>query len=289
MPTRLRSHSHPAPRRANVIGAVRGAVGWALSSARSGCRKAGSVAHRVRYLSLAIAAFGALLAAVGPRPLPSHGDALGDNSMAPGFVAGQPLNVNRRAFVASSPHVGEIVVFYPPVGEHCARRPPRGSACLFTARVHEAGEGIKRIVAGPGDRVALINGRLLRNGRIVRESYNRWPCVIASICNLPRQVTLSPGTWWLLADNRDAPNDSRSYGPIPTAWIIGLVSARAADHSTAAPPPGSGVSCVGRQDGKAFTKPKRKRACDGLAGDYGRGLGQKRRGSLGASWAVSWR
>jgi signal peptidase I len=248
MPTRLPWHSRP---RRNVIGAVRGAVSWALSSARSGCRKAGSIAHRLRYLPLAIAAFGALLVALGPQPLPLHGDALGDDSMAPGLVARQPVNVDRRAFATSSPHVGEIVVFYPPAGERCTRRPPRGSACPFTARAHEPGEGIKRIVAGPGDRVALINGRLLRNGRIVGESYNRWPCVIANICNLPRQVTLSPGTWWLLADNRDAPNDSRTYGPIPTAWIIGLVSPPVTDHSPAAPPPGSSVSCAGRQDGKA--------------------------------------
>jgi signal peptidase I len=207
-----------------VVGGVRGAISLALSSARSGCHKAGSVAHRARYLPLAMAGFGALLVVLGPRPLPLRGDALGDDSMAPGLAAGQLVHINRRAFVASLPRVGEIVAFYPPVGERCARRPPGGSACPFAARAHEPGEGIKRVVAGPGDRVALLNGRLLRNGRTVRESYDRWPCVIASICNLPRQVTVAPGTWWLLADNRDAKNDSRSYGPIRTAWIVGLIS-----------------------------------------------------------------
>jgi len=205
----------------------RGAA-WLARSATSALGKARHTGHRFRYLPLAMAAVGAVMVTLGPQPRLAATDVLSDNSMLPGLAPGESLTIDRRAFVSSRPRIGEIVTFHPPAGEICAHGPYPGEACQFVAHTHEAGEGIKRVVAGPGDRVAIHGGRLVRQGRLADEPYDGLPCVQTTICDLPRPVTLPPGTWWLLADNRNAPTDSRRYGPIPTSWITGLV--RSACH-----------------------------------------------------------
>lgn len=213
------SFAPPRSRHSRAVSAARAA----LASASSVTGTVGRAAHHLRYMPLAMASLGAVIVTLSPGPHLKAVDAVGDDSMAPTLSAGRPVGVDRHAFITSTPEVGQIVTFHPPRSEGCRRRPPRQSACQSTATRDKSGEGIKRIVAGPGDTVALLAGRLIRNGQPVREPYNRRPCLISSICNLPRTVVIPRGTWWLLADNRTANNDSRTYGPIPTAWITGLV------------------------------------------------------------------
>ena len=185
-------------------------------------RRAARIAHRFRYAPLALAAVGAAIVTIAPGPRLSPADAVGDGSMAPGLVPGEVITVDRHAFDLHGPTIGEVVTFHPPVGEACVRRPPRGGSCQVAGAAPETGEGIKRVVAGPGDRVALRGGHLVLHGRMLSEPYDRIACG-AKICTQSGEVTIPRGTWWLLADNRNAPNDSRSYGPIPTSWITGLV------------------------------------------------------------------
>src|ERR1700733_1060471 len=128
-------------------------------------RWAGRVAHRVRYVPLACVLLGAVLMWLGPEPHGLRGDELGDDSMAPGIAPGQLLSVNRGAFAQRPPRIGEIVTFHPPADQRCASTPPPSSSCPFTAQTRAAGEGIKRVVAGPGDLVEILAGDLIRNGR----------------------------------------------------------------------------------------------------------------------------
>jgi signal peptidase I len=72
------------------------------------------------------------------------------------------------------------------------RWPRRGSVVV----IREPGSGIlviKRIAAGPGDRVRTGSGTLL----------------------------LAGDEAWLLGDNRDRSVDSRSYGPVPLEALVG--------------------------------------------------------------------
>jgi len=36
-------------------------------------------------------------------------------------------------------------------------------------------------------------------------------------------ITIPPGDYFMLGDNRGASDDSRFWGPVPQAWIIGKV------------------------------------------------------------------
>ncbi len=79
---------------------------------------------------------------------------------------------------------------------------------------------IKRVVAGPGDTIAVKGGHVIRNGKLQKEPFTA-PCDGGSGCDLPTAITVPPGHWFMMGDNRGQSDDSRFWGPIPKKWIIG--------------------------------------------------------------------
>jgi signal peptidase I len=148
-------------------------------------------------------------------------------SMEPTLAIGQRVLVNRIGMNFSDPHVGEIAVFHPPKdaqqevcgpaphlikvgGEACSQPEPRDSSVNF----------IKRIVAGPGDVISIVEGHVIRNGKREPDPYTR-PCGGVSQCNFPTPIRIPAGHWFMMGDNRGESDDSRFWGPVPTGWIIG--------------------------------------------------------------------
>jgi signal peptidase I len=81
----------------------------------------------------------------------------------------------------------------------------------------------ERVVAGPGDTVAIVNGHALVNGITQNEPYIQ-PCPGgATTCRFPTPVRVPAGDYYMLGDNRGTSDDSRFWGPVPGAWIIGTV------------------------------------------------------------------
>jgi signal peptidase I len=140
-------------------------------------------------------------------------------SMEPTISVGDRILVNRLG----DPEVGDVVVFHPPSGaatNECASRPRDGQMCARPQPGELDVAFVKRIVAGPGDRVALRAGRVVRNGRLVEESYVT-PCPGEEACEFPIPVTVPAGHWLVLGDNRAASDDSRFWGAVPDDAIVG--------------------------------------------------------------------
>jgi signal peptidase I len=155
-------------------------------------------------------------------------------SMEPTLHVGQRVLVNRIWMDFSDPHVGEIAVFHPPQGaeqEECGPVPHvvklEGEACSSPVPKEDGGTNfIKRVVAGPGDQIYIREGHVFRKAKgktnFVREkdSYIR-QCGSSQECNFPTPITIPPGHWFMMGDNRGESDDSRFWGPVPTGWVIG--------------------------------------------------------------------
>ena len=193
--------------------------------------------------------FGVFRTAVADwNPIPSA-------SMRPNLLEGDVVFVNRLAFNVKLP-LTDIVLQH--TGE-----PQRGDIVTFSSP-RDGTRLIKRIVALPGDTVEMRDERLIINGREAR--YELQDTVgenMAAVGQLQAQrlserstaspahriqllpqvparrsfapVTVPAGQYMMLGDNRDNSADSRYFGFVPRALLIGkaeriLVSADILDH-----------------------------------------------------------
>ena len=124
------------------------------------------------------------------------------DSMLPALRHGQWVWVDRRAFRNALPQRFDVVRFEDP------SRPGRWA--------------IKRVVGLPGEHVVLERGRLIIDSRALDEPH------------LPRphedweyhEWQLKEREYAVLGDNRAASTDSRRYGPVRRAVILGRVLLR---------------------------------------------------------------
>jgi signal peptidase I len=170
-------------------------------------------------LALGIQAF-----LVKPYRIPSE-------SMVPTLTVGQRVLVNRIGNTFNDPQVGDILVFHPPApanGEGSGQGPSGqcgvdyggGKPCPTEAPQQADVNFIKRVVAGPGDTIAIKNGRVVLNGKLQKEDFIN-PCQPGDECNFPTPITIPPDHWFMMGDNRGQSDDSRFWGPVPKKWIIG--------------------------------------------------------------------
>ena len=165
-------------------------------------------------LAFAIQAF-----VVKPYRIPS-------GSMEPTLTIGQRVLVDRIGNDFFAPSVGDIVVFHPPAGapnEVCGDQPGPRQACDEPTKNRSSENYIKRIVGGPGDMIKIIDGLVYRNGQKEKQSYASIAgCTAQALdCNYPRAIRIPAGHYFMMGDNRDYSDDSRFWGPVPRAWIIG--------------------------------------------------------------------
>ena len=147
-------------------------------------------------------------------------------SMVPTLDIGQRVLANR---LTTHPSIGDIVVFHPPHGADPAS-PVCGAsdqgaghpqACDVATAAESSQTFIKRVVAGPGDRISIVNGHVIRNGVREKDSYIE-PCGDSSSCNFPTPIVIPPGHYFMMGDNRGVSDESRFWGPVPAQWIIGV-------------------------------------------------------------------
>jgi signal peptidase I len=148
-------------------------------------------------------------------------------SMVPTFEVGDVVTLNRAAYDDAAPEIGDIVIHHPPMGAELGSEcgggpPPVEQMCARPTPERSGVQFIKRVVAGPGERVALRDGIVVRDGEPADEPYIA-DCGGGEACDFPRPITIPDRHYLLLGDNRGASDDSRFWGPVPAAWILGRV------------------------------------------------------------------
>ena len=148
-------------------------------------------------------------------------------SMEPTLDVGQRVLVWRLGLHLGTPHRGDIMVFKPPKGadeNQCGvpgfNPEAERESCPKPTSQRSNTNFIKRIVAVPGDRISVKAGRVYIDGKL-DDPWNINKDATCGICNLPKPVTIPPGEYYMMGDNRGESADSREWGPVPRKWIIG--------------------------------------------------------------------
>jgi signal peptidase I len=150
-------------------------------------------------------------------------------SMEPTLTINQRVLTNR---LISHPSVGDVVVFHPPEGatppgngNPMCGDPSQGAghsqACDLPTRQESSQTFIKRVVAGPGDTLQIIDGHVYRNGKREKDPYI-YQCGGDPSCTFRTAIKIPAGDYFMMGDNRGASDDSRFWGPVPDKWVIGV-------------------------------------------------------------------
>ena len=128
-------------------------------------------------------------------------------AMEPTIRSGATITVSTSAYLTAGPAVGDIIVFHAPPSEHC------GDPSVTTL--------VKRIVGLPGDTISSSSNHILVDDKQLDQTWQHYEPLLTPIT---RQV-IPPQSYFVLGDNHPASCDSRDWGALPGADIIGKVVA----------------------------------------------------------------
>ena len=140
--------------------------------------------------------------------------------MEPNIHDNQRLVVEKVSYRFHLPERGDIVVLKPPNWKPL-RLEQRITAWVCTVLPLDCAADapdplIKRVIGLPGETIEIRDGRVYVNGEVLDEPYLQQ----ATYGNVPPRV-ISPGSVFVLGDNRGASNDSRSFGELALSNVVG--------------------------------------------------------------------
>lgn len=120
-------------------------------------------------------------------------------SMEPNFYENDRVFINRLTYKFTDPKRGDIVILIDPMGSQ--------------------DDYIKRVVALPGEILQIKEGVVYVNDKKLQETYISSDL---SVDNLG-PIRVPQGDFFVMGDNRPVSQDSRRFGPVPKAQILGKV------------------------------------------------------------------
>ena len=105
------------------------------------------------------------------------------------------------------------------------RRPGRGDIVVFLYPLDERRAFVSRIIAGPGETIHVKGSDVLVDGRALDEPYiKRLRLAFGDLCAYPHgcePTEVRAGHYFVMSDNRDNAQDSRSFGLVREEAIVG--------------------------------------------------------------------
>lgn len=119
-------------------------------------------------------------------------------SMEPNFQNGQRLLVVKAVYWFGEPNRGDVII--------------------FPSQTQPDENLIKRVVGLPGETVEVKEGQVYIDGSPLEEPY-----IVEALEREYPATQVPEGSYFVMGDNRNHSNDSRSWGPVPAEDVIGKV------------------------------------------------------------------
>ncbi len=120
-------------------------------------------------------------------------------SMRPTLASSEFLLVSKLSYMRSTPSRGDVIVFRKPGGDR--------------------EDLVKRIIGLPNETIEVRTGRVFVNGLELDES----AYIIRAGNSVLEPVRVPAGSYFAMGDNRSVSEDSRRFGPVPLAAVVGKV------------------------------------------------------------------
>jgi signal peptidase I len=151
----------------------------------------------------------ALVVAVGVRAYAFQTFTVPSGSMEPTIAPRDHIVVDKLSVDFGSIHRGDIIVFRAPraVARDCGDAVP---------------DLVKRVIGLPGDHLASRGNTILVNGRPLDERWTHTEPLGTPV----GPTVVPPHDYFVMGDNHDNSCDSRTWGAVPAASVIGKVFVR---------------------------------------------------------------
>ncbi len=142
------------------------------------------------------------------------------SSMNPTLEEGQYLLVNKILFFRLAPQ--DVDTFLPFASDDeenslfAFRSPELGDVIIFHFPRDPSRDFVKRVIGVPGDTVEIDQGQVMINGQLLDEPY-----ITRADRGSMDPLTVGHDAYFVLGDNRRASNDSRDWGTVPSANVVG--------------------------------------------------------------------
>lgn len=106
------------------------------------------------------------------------------------------------------------------------KAPARGDVVVFRYPSNPAVFYIKRVIGLPGETVSIDHGVVTIISASGEKTALSEPYIVNDDATYTNDVSLLPGEYFVMGDNRPNSSDSRIWGPLPRANIIGRADLR---------------------------------------------------------------
>ena len=136
-------------------------------------------------------------------------------SMIPTLLIGDHILVNKFGYGVKNPLNGDVWI--------AAGDPQRHDVIVFQYPQNPSLDFIKRVVGVAGDRVEIVQKKVLVNGEPFSEpnAVNLEEDILPSPRDNMSPITVPPGSVFVMGDNRDNSHDSRFWGFVDLKAIKG--------------------------------------------------------------------